>query len=41
MKYAIEADFDGIQVHGAHGYLVHSFLNSGSNTRKDIYGGSP
>ncbi|KAK9461029.1 uncharacterized protein V1516DRAFT_623852 [Lipomyces oligophaga] len=39
-KHAIEAGFDGIEIHGAHGYLVDQFLQDVSNTRTDIYGGS-
>lgn len=35
-----EAGFDGIEVHGANGYLVDQFLRSGSNKRTDDYGGS-
>lgn len=31
--------FDGIELHGAHGYLLDQFLRDGSNTRTDIYGG--
>ncbi len=34
------AGFDGVEVHGANGYLLDQFLQSGSNTRTDQYGGS-
>ena len=37
---AIAAGFDGIEVHGAHGYLINNFLSSYSNRRTDAYGGS-
>lgn len=37
---AIEAGFDGVEIHGANGYLIDQFINSGSNKRTDIYGGS-
>ncbi|KAJ4472972.1 hypothetical protein J3R30DRAFT_3513084 [Lentinula aciculospora] len=37
---AKEAGFDGIEVHGASGYLIHEFLDSGSNLRTDKWGGS-
>ena len=40
IKLAKECNFDGIQLHGAHGYLVDSFLRSESNKRNDEYGGS-
>ncbi|KAK7205922.1 hypothetical protein BZA70DRAFT_310392 [Myxozyma melibiosi] len=39
-KCAIAAGFDGIEIHGAHGYLVDQFLQDVSNKRTDIYGGS-
>lgn len=39
-RHAIEAGFDGIEIHGAHGYLLDAFLRDGSNKRTDQYGGS-
>lgn len=37
---AIEAGFDGVEIHGANGYLIDQFINSNSNKREDAYGGS-
>jgi 2,4-dienoyl-CoA reductase-like NADH-dependent reductase (Old Yellow Enzyme family) len=34
------ADFDGVEIHGANGYLLDQFLQDGSNQRTDAYGGS-
>ncbi len=39
-RRACEAGFRVIEVHGAHGYLIHEFLSSLSNQRTDAYGGS-
>lgn len=37
---AIAAGFDGVEVHGANGYLLDQFAKDGANTRTDAYGGS-
>lgn len=39
-KNAIAAGFDGVELHGANGYLLEQFLNPHSNQREDGYGGS-
>ncbi|KAF7341391.1 FMN-linked oxidoreductase [Mycena venus] len=39
-KNAIEAGFDGVEIHNANGYLLDQFLQDTSNTRTDDYGGS-
>ncbi|HYG65648.1 MAG TPA: alkene reductase, partial [Thermoanaerobaculia bacterium] len=39
-RQALEAGFDGVEIHGANGYLVDQFLRDGSNHRTDVYGGS-
>ena len=39
-QLAKEAGFDGVEIHGANGYLIDEFLRDGSNKRTDNYGGS-
>ncbi|MFA0438995.1 alkene reductase [Vibrio sp. 10N.286.49.C2] len=39
-KRAVEAGFDGVEIHGGNGYLIDQFLRTNSNKRTDNYGGS-
>lgn len=40
-RNALAAGFDGVELHGANGYLLHEFLAPSSNQRTDAYGGTP
>ncbi|MFP8952984.1 NADH:flavin oxidoreductase [Natrialbaceae archaeon A-arb3/5] len=40
-EHAVDAGFDGVEIHGANGYLLDTFLTSHLNDRTDEYGGSP
>lgn len=39
-RLAMDAGFDGVEIHGANGYLIDQFIRDGSNHRTDRYGGS-
>lgn len=39
-KHAVAAGLDGVEIHGANGYILHEFLSDSENVRTDSYGGS-
>jgi N-ethylmaleimide reductase len=39
-RKALAANFDGVEVHGANGYLIDQFINTSTNRRADAYGGT-